>query len=458
MSVSSALNEERAALFRRLKPLCIAVSDHALRIKPTTTAYDLQQALHTLQSALLSIQDRTLLTPAMADYIFFPLSHILKRKDEWTERVLELTLGCLRVLLESAWSVGLGAQMFEQFCLMLVVITEGKGKRVSEDVKAASVGCLAALFQSSKQSMEVDVALQDFIRGSKLRPLLGHTATVLLDVVKGEALLQLRIDALQSLSLLYISLLGDGQIIAGFLPLTVSTISRCLSSSPIANHKLLVSSLNVLRETLLLVMNDNLQPISRPAQIGEMYYIEMTESWYRATEGQVKIALESFFPFIRTHSHHLVREAIVTLSEELLSHCSKNLKICQSLFLETILSLQHDQFPSVRDIAISSLHRLQTEDSLRSVIKRSVEELLHTWSVALPRTMTSNDDSAKINLLQRITSAVEYFSSDNSTISSSLDTLLASIQDIAIFDKETLGTKLIQPSHSLQLTFEDELK
>src|SRR5947207_2094013 len=231
MSYSSPSNEERAALFRHLKPLCIAVSDHALRIKPTTTAQDLQQALHILQAGLMSIQDRTLLTPAMADYVFFPLSHILKRKDEWTEMVLELTLGCLRVLLESAWSVGLGAQMFEQFCLMLTVITEGKGKKVSEDVKAASVGCLVALFQSAKQSMEVDGTLRDSIRASKLRPLLGHTATVLLDVVKIEALLQLRLDALQALSLLYVSLFVDGQIVAGFLPLTVSTISRCLSSS-----------------------------------------------------------------------------------------------------------------------------------------------------------------------------------------------------------------------------------
>ena len=455
MSVSSASNEEQVALFRRLKPLCIVVSDHALRIKPTTTAHDLQQALQTLQSAILAIEDRTLLTPAIADYIFFPLSHILRRKDEWTESVLELTLRCLRVLLESAWSVGLGAQMFEQFCLMLVVITEDKGKRVSEDVKAASVGCLVALFLSAKQSMKVDVTLQDSIRGSKLRPLLGHTATVLLDVVKGEALLQLQLDALQALSVLYISLLGDGQIIAGFIPLTVSTISRCLSSSPTTNHKLLVSLLNVLRETVSLVMNDNLRPTARPAQVGEMYSTDMTESWYRATEGQVKIALESFFPFIRTHSHHLVREATIALSEELVSRCSKNLKVSQSLFLETILSLQHDQFPSVRDLAMSSLHRLQAEDSLKSIIKGSVEESLHTWSVALPRTMTSNDDSAKINLLQRITSAVYYFSSDNSTISSSLDTLLASIQDIAIFDTEASGTKLIQPSQSLQLTFQD---
>ena len=41
MSLSSPLHEGQAALFRRLKPLCIAVSDHALRIKPTTTAQDL---------------------------------------------------------------------------------------------------------------------------------------------------------------------------------------------------------------------------------------------------------------------------------------------------------------------------------------------------------------------------------------------------------------------------------
>lgn len=457
MSYSSPSNAQRAALFQRLKPLCIAVSDYALRVKPTTTARDLQQALIALHSALQSINDKTLLTPATADYIFFPLSHILRRKDEWTERILELTLGCIRVLLESAWSTGLEQPMFEQFCLMLVVITEGKGKKVSEHVKAASVGCLVALFLSTKQTMEDDVMLRDFIRGSKLRPLIGHTATVLLDVVKTEALLQLRLDALQALSLLYISLLSDGQIVAGFLPLTVSTISRCLSSSPsTTNHKLLVSLLAVLRGTLSLVMNDNLQPKSRPAQISEMYYTDMTESWYRATKSQVKIALESFFPFIRRHQHHLVRESIIKLSMELLSHCSKTLDVCQSLSLETILTLQHDEFPSVMNLAISSLQRLQTKESLKSIIRDCIEESLHTWCLALPRTMVSNDDSAKINLLQRLTSAVDYFTTDHSEISSSLDTLLTTIQDIAIFETDQTKANLIQPSQSLQMTFQDE--
>ena len=347
--------------------------------------------------------------------------------------------------------------MFEQFCLMLVVITEGKGKTVSEEVKAVSIGCLVALFESAKRSMEIDVSLHEFIHGTKMRPLMGHTATVLLDVVKIEALLTLRLDALQALSLLYTSLLSDGQVVAGFLPLTVSTLSRCLSSSPgTTNHKLIVSLLMRLCATLSLVMNDNLTPSSGPAQVGEMYHTEMTDSWYRASKGQVKISLESFFPFMRIHSHNLVREMIITFSETLLANCSRTLDVCQTLFLETILSLQHDQFPSVKAMAKSSLQRLQAHDSLKNIIKASIEESLHTWCLALPRTMTSNDDPAKVNLLQRLTSAVNSLSSDNSTVSSALETLIASIQDIAIFDDVPGATRLIQPSKSLQLTFQEE--
>src|SRR5277367_341594 len=457
MSFPSASNEQQTALFRRLKPFCIAVSDYALRIKPNTTSRDLQEALTSLHSALLRIDDRTLLTPAIADYVFFPLSHILRRKDEWTDRILELTLSCVRVLLESGWSSGLGTQMFEQFCLMLVVITEGKGKTVSEEVKAVSIGCLVALFESAKRSMEIDVSLHEFIHGTKMRPLMGHTATVLLDVVKIEALLTLRLDALQALSLLYTSLLSDGQVVAGFLPLTVSTLSRCLSSSPgTTNHKLIVSLLMRLCATLSLVMNDNLTPSSGPAQVGEMYHTEMTDSWYRASKGQVKISLESFFPFMRIHSHNLVREMIITFSETLLSNCSRTLDVCQTLNLQTLLSLQHDQFPSVKAMAKSSLQRLQAHDSLKNIIKASIEESLHTWCLALPRKMTSNDDPAKVNLLQRLTSAVNSLSSDNSTVSSALETLIASIQDIAIFDDVPGATRLIQPSKSLQLTFQEE--
>ena len=360
------------------------------------------------------------------------------------------------MLLETAWSNSLVRQMFEQFCLMLVIITEGKGKKTSEEVKAVCVTCLLALFKSARETMKEDPVLREAIRGSKLRPLLGHTATVLLDVVKLEALLKLRLDTLEALELLYMELLANGQVVAGFLPLTVSTISRCLSSSQTANHKLLVALLNFLRQTLSLVMSDSLKPINRPANVGEMYHVGMTESWYRATKGQVKIALESFFPFVRGHSHHRVREAIISLSEELIIRCAKNLDVCQSLFLETILSLQHDSYPSVREKAEAALRRLHANTALAKPIRESIEESLHSWCLALPRTMSSNDDPAKINLLQRISSAVDFFSQDTTTVSSSLETLLSTIQDIAVFNQEATSKKLIQPSQSLQLTFHDE--
>lgn len=457
MASSSALNVEQIALFQRLKPLCVVVSDNALRVRPNTTANDLQRSLSSLHLALLAINDRTLLTPAMADYIFFPLSHILRRKDDWTDRILELTLACLRILLERAWSTRVPEQMFEQFCLMLVVITEGKGKGISEDVKAASVGCLVALFSSAKKSMESDLVLYQSIQGTKLRPLMGHVATVLLDVVRTEALLSLRLDAIQVLSLLYVSLLKNGDIVASFLPLTVSTISRCLSSSPsTANHKLLVSLLNFLNETLSLVMDDNLQSVSRPSQVGEMYHTEMTESWFRATKSQVKIALEGFFPFIRTHGHHLVREAIIKLSETLLIRCSRTLDVCQSLFLETILCLEHDPFQSTQDLARSALQHLHENDALKATIRDCIEASLYTWSLALPRTMTSNDDNTKINLLQRLTSAVDYLADDRSLILNFLETLLASIQEIAVFEHKATSSGLIQPSRTLQLNFHDD--
>jgi len=445
-----------SALFQRLKPLCVTVSDHALRVKPTTTPQHLQNALSALYAALSSVDDPSLITPAIADYVFFPLSHILRRKDEWTERVLELTLSCVRVLLDTAWSNRLIPQMFEQFCFMLVVIMEGKGKHTSEEVKAVCVECLVALYKSAKESMKDDPILREAIAGAKFRPLMGHTATVLLDTIKLEALLKLRLDAVEALSLLYMDLLSNGQVIAGFLPLTVSTIARCLSSSQTANHKLLVSLLHLLRGTLSLVMDDSLQPVNRTAEVGEMYHVEMTESWYRATKGQVKIALESFFPFMRGHSHHLVREAILSLSEELLSRCAKNLDVCQSLFLETILSLQHDPYLAVRQKSEEVVLRLHANTSLQKPIRESIEESLHSWSLALPRTMSSNDDPAKVNLLRRITSAVDFFSENTAAVPSSIETLLSAIRDFTIFNQEIASRKLIQPSQSLQLTFQDQ--
>ena len=105
--VRSSPDPRQTALFRGLRPVCIAISDHALRVKPSSTPLDLQRSLSTLKS-LLIVEDPTLLSPAIADYVFLPLSHILRRKDEWTDTILELTLGCVRLLLASAWSGRLG--------------------------------------------------------------------------------------------------------------------------------------------------------------------------------------------------------------------------------------------------------------------------------------------------------------------------------------------------------------
>jgi len=451
-------NDASAALFRQLKPLCVAVSDRALRVRPTTNPNEMVIDLINLESALARVPDKTAVTPAIADYVFLPLSHILRRKDEWSDSVLEITLSCVATLLATAWSKKLNSQMFEQFTVMLVVITEGKGKKVSEETRVASIGCMEELFKSAKGSLEADSALKETIRGAKLRPLLGHTATVLLDNVKGKTsrMPSLKLEALSSLSILYTSLLGNGQIVASFLPLTVSTLSRSLASSPATtHHRILIAILDLLRETLSLVMDDKLEPIHRPPQINEMYFTEMTESWYKATKGQVKIALEGFFPFIRNHQHPLVRQAIVEFCEDLISHCSRTLDVCQSLFLETLLSLQHDSFPAVREADLMALQRLQKNSALTSVIKESVEESLYSWSIALPRTMTSNDDTAKVNLLQRITSAINYFSTDTSSISSSLETLLTAIQDISVFDTDRVSDKLIRPTQGLLTTFQD---
>src|SRR5271156_872055 len=418
---------QQTALFQRLKPLCIRVSDYSLRVKPNTTSRDLQSALSDLHSALLVIDDRSLLTPAMGDYIFFPLSHILRRKNEWPDSVLENTLKCVNVLLQTSWSTNLALQMFEQFCLMLVIIIEGKGKAQSEDVKGVAMECLVSLFVAAERSANEDLEFEEAIRGAKLRPLMGHTATAILDALSKEALLSLRLYAVKALDLLYNSLLRDGQIVAGFLPLTVSTVSRTLTSSTSnLNHKLIVSLLDLLRKTLSLVLNDAMTARARPPGLKEMYYTEMTESWYNATKGQVKIALESFFPLVRTHSHPLVRESTIQLCESLLVHCSRTLENCQSLFVETAVMLQSDEFPSVRSAAMETLSRLRSNVKVRKILGERLEEALYDWCLALPRTMRSNDDAAKVNLLQRITVAVNQFSNDNDPILSSIQSLITS--------------------------------
>jgi TELO2-interacting protein 1 len=442
-------NLRGSALFQRLKPLCVTLSDHALRVNANTSPQALQNALQAVHSELTSLPDPTLLTPALADYIFFPLSHILRRKELWSDRVLDLTLQCVNILLSTGWSTNLAPNLFEQFCLMLVVITE---KSHAEDVKYPAVCCLVALFRAAKTSMLRDEVLREAVRGNKLRPLLGHVATVLLDIIKLEGLLKLRIEAVEALHLLYIELLYNGQSLAGFLPLTVSTISRALSSAPTTNRTLLVGLLDLLRETLSRVMNDNLEPV--PVVGGPMYQVNMTDQWYRATKSQAKIALEAFFPLMRSHTNHRVREAVIALCEQLVEQCSRHLDVCLPLLIESILSREHDAFPSTRERAQEAVRRIHGESSLQRTVHDTIEECLRTWCTSLPRTMTSNDDVAKLDLLQRITSAINFFASDIQMVSSSMEMLLSAVRDTTVFQEESTRRKVIEST--LQLTFQGE--
>src|SRR5271156_5361841 len=85
----------------------------------------------------------------LANYVFFPLSHVLRLCQKRTGRLAELATKCLRELLEYGWrtiAIELGQQL-----LLLLTLFAGGGPptlEISEELQAEAFGALAALFKT----------------------------------------------------------------------------------------------------------------------------------------------------------------------------------------------------------------------------------------------------------------------------------------------------------------------
>merc|ERR1719355_2295 len=98
----SARNE----LFQELKPKCVELSQLVLRDDGSTA--NLKALLQSATRLLTVLEEKCRRTDGafdekLADYAFFPLSQILQRKKTYTDRLSEVTIKCMRVLLQYGW-------------------------------------------------------------------------------------------------------------------------------------------------------------------------------------------------------------------------------------------------------------------------------------------------------------------------------------------------------------------
>lgn len=367
----------------------------------------------------------------LADYVFFPLSQILKRKQKYTDQLSELTIKCLRILLEYGWRNSIALDLAKQLIILLAFVAGGrpdqKPTSISEELATEAYGALAALFKGVGVTPGGAATLVE----TGVIPALGHCVTVIIDGITDGSSVEVQRQALRALDAVWRSV-KDVHALATFLPGTISGLTKFLmpGTATRRSRKNLVAAVEVLQHVLISILSDirtrNIR--DKPSKDPDASSTEQkvfTKSWLKATTGQIKLALSNIIR-LRKHDTLDVRGALNKLCLTILDECHETLSESASILIETCMILDGiDQ----EDDLMSRTTSLTDLASIHSDIGELVKSISYNWVTSLPRIMQLNDESAKNDALEQLSRANHLLKQLNSDSSTLEDALGSSLRD-----------------------------
>ncbi|CAG8479454.1 4825_t:CDS:2 [Paraglomus brasilianum] len=509
---SEELDEQRVALFQQLKPLCVSLLQSVPAKRSNTTRITL--LLSTLHSTLASVSNASnVLTLNLIEYVFNSLQHLFQtaecpRNDAFIEGFLKCTL----VMLEASWWQYMTPTLYRQLFIFFVSIIEGperskerernkernknNGQKesikkpgekldhksdensndndntasqidsLSEDTKLICLCCILALNPPHSQQQSLRQELCD----PQMRIVSGRCIFILLEYIKSERMLELRVRSLETLQMITNSL-EDASIVASFLPGVVSTLGNTLIESQKENHRLLTSIVDVLGDIIVLVMKDSvnddiitkiedLQDLKiftntaedaselkkEQSEERKLMYINRTNSWHKATSYQIKTLLSRIFT-IRNHSSAHLRLSFSNFSYKLLFSCSNSLSSSLAILLETLLLYLSDSYIEVSIPTKHHMVSLQHQHGTRfeQLFVPTIKENLDKWLTNLPRYLMGIDENAKRTVLDLISGHVRVLGREvQSVLNNSLIRMSFGLLAAVEFDKSVARVGLVE--------------
>ena len=368
---------------------------------------DLIQALTLVNTTLESIDS---LDPKLADYVFFPLSHVFRDSAGLPSQALDIALCSLNILIRDGWRYDGGKGLLKQLLLLLGFLvgdntTDAKTPVISEDTSANSMRCFTSFFQYHGahiselcQSLETDMV-----------PIMGHTVSVILSTLGDSPSTDIQLLAAKALESL-VSSIFDEELLRSFLPGIVSRLTRTMQSGSgiRRSYKVLCMTLQVMTALLQKVLSDEktLQPATEgPSEtlIATHYSTGARRVWLSSTSSQLQIALSNIVP-LRYHEREEVVTSLFELCTMILRECSNSLKECAELAFGTILSLCSRGFTESGFFTTRILLDLIENDRQLS---NFLNALLYEWTSALSRVMQSTDSVKRKRHLAQLGAAFE---------------------------------------------------
>lgn len=366
---------------------------------------DLLKALKSVSSS-----GHNALNDKLADYVFFPLSHVLKQYQKLPSRVVESCLECVLILLRTAWKARIEPKLGMQLLILLTILAdpdtkgEVKAKR-TEEFQIVIYDCFAQVLQSLSQTKEGRSALLD----SSNVPSLGKAVYELLDGLSNGPSQHAQLAALSAVRE-FIDAIDDREALSmSFLPGIVSAFQKILvpSTSSPRSFKISVGCLDALSSLLVRVLGDNVTvnlPAAREdAKTNGHSIPQLDQSWLNATVSQIKMVLATIVK-LRSHTRAEVRDALARMCISLITSCRKSLSESMPFLIETIITL------ATADEALRSEKDFVTLLGMDNSLADLLQTSLYSWVVSLPRVMQSQDESAKQKLINQISTSFRIMS------------------------------------------------
>jgi hypothetical protein len=393
--------DRRQQTFRKLKPICVDLTQTTLALNgPKGSIAELTAGLEQLDSIVSSfLPHNDTLDDKLADYIFFPLSQILKLSQKVSIRCLELTLSILAVLIAQGWRQWIQPQLANQILILCTLLASDKpsglaSTRTTVELRTFALRCLGNTFDALSASKEG----KSLWRESNI-PQLGQTLSTILDALVEGANLNIQRAATGAMRNL-ISSIGDQSVLAGFLPGTVSKLTKVLTprTSQRRNHEVLVDCLGILTTLLASTVSDEVaaKTASTDGTQSKATTPMTNAKWFEQAATQLQPALASICR-LRSHERNDVTSATGELCFVLLSKCRKSLAKSANMALETLVVLASSQAGS----------KLETLLHIDPSLAVSLQELLHDWLQSLPRIMQSVDEQVKVQRIDHIRAAYD---------------------------------------------------
>ncbi|KAL2807656.1 armadillo-type protein [Aspergillus granulosus] len=406
----------RQEAFQKLRGPCVELSSVGLKFRGhQASPSDVLKPLRSVQNALNELAEKRALDAKLAEYAFFPLAHIFNESKRAPVNVLEVAVNCLKVLVTEGWKARLSSQMGKQLIILLTLIVGGAPNNAKENnaVKTSSIelsvagfDCLSAIFET----LGGPVAERTVYHEIGTATVVDQTVYILLEGIVSDRSDELCISAARALQALY-RRVTDRVVLASIMPRTVSALTKVLKPTTQVrrSYRLITTCLDILTDSLRTVLNDQVnsdlpEKLAQPERADERLVLD--ESWLKATTSQVKLALTQVIQ-LRRHERQEVQNELLRLCITVVEDCRNTLQESIPVLLETVVVLSGIDENQMPNDAYSSLKHLATT---YSVVLDSLKNSLHTWLTAFPRTMQSNDETAKQRAIKQITTAFQVLS------------------------------------------------